>query len=77
MGRQRSVRQGREGAELPEDEVHQGDASVRGSEPVTSQTPESRHTGTMTDGEGGSRAAEDFPLVTGVVRSTPVRAIWQ
>lgn len=33
--------------------------------------PQSRHTGTVTDGEG-SRAAEGSPLGTGVVRSTPV-----
>ena len=43
---------GWEGAELPEDEVFQGDAGVRGSEPVTSETLESLHTGMMTDGWG-------------------------
>lgn len=63
MGHQRSVRQGREGAELPGDEVHQGDAGVRGSEPVTSQTPESRHTGTVTDGEGAPRPLRALPWV--------------
>lgn len=67
---------GWEGAELPEDEVFQGDAGVRGSEPVTSETLESLHTGMMTDG-WGTRAAEDSPVVTGVIRSTPMRATWQ
>lgn len=39
------------GAELPEDEVHQGDAGVRlRASHITD--PESRHTGTVTDGEG-------------------------
>lgn len=67
---------GWEGAELPEDRVFQGDAGVRGSEPVTSETPESLHTGMMTDG-WGTRAAEDSPVVTGVIRSTPMRATGQ
>ena len=38
MRRQGAIRRGREGVELPGDEVFQGDARVPGSEPVTSET---------------------------------------
>ena len=75
MGHQGAVRREREGAELLEDEVFQGDARVPGSEPVTSETRVPARTDH--DWGWGARAAENSPVVRGVIPSAPMRATWQ
>lgn len=75
MGRQGAVRRGGRALSFQRTRCFR-EMLVCVAQSQSHQRPESLHTGMMTD-RWGTRAAEDSPVVTGVIPSTPMRATWQ